>query len=51
MKTLEIIVKRDHIIIRREAEERLTAGQKQTVILSVIACVAFLGFIALMTGM
>ncbi len=50
MRFLEITVRPDRITIRREAEERLTASQKCAVILSVIACVAFLGFFALVTG-
>lgn len=51
MKLLEITIRPDRITVRHEAEERLTAEQKQTVILSVIACVAFLGFVALITSM
>lgn len=50
MKLLEITVRPDRITIRREAEERLTSSQKCAIILSVIGCVAFLGFFALMTG-
>ena len=48
MKLLEITVRPDRITIRREAEERLTSSQKCAIILSVIGCVAFLGFFALM---
>ncbi len=43
MKLLEITIKPDRVTIRREAEDRLTGEQKQTIILSVIACVALLG--------
>lgn len=50
MKLLEITVRPDRITIRREAEERLTSSQKCAIILSVIGCVAFLGFFALLTG-
>lgn len=50
MKLLEITVMPDRITIRREAEERLTSSQKCAIILSVIGCVALLGFFALLTG-
>lgn len=50
MKLLEITIKPDRITIRREAEERLTAQHKCTIILTVITCATILGFIALMTG-
>lgn len=47
MKLFEITIKTDRVIVRREAEERLTAGQKYVIILSVIACVTVLGFFSI----
>lgn len=49
MKLFEVTIRPDGITIRHEAEECLTAAQKCSVILSVIACTAFLGFVALVT--
>lgn len=47
MKFFEITIRPDRITVRHESEERLTAGQKYVIILCAIACIAFLGFLAL----
>ena len=48
MKLFEVTVTRDRLSVRREAEQRLTAEQKTSIILTAIICGTFLGFISLL---
>ncbi len=49
MKRFEFTLNGDGLSVRRESEQRLTAEQKFIVILTVIICTSFLGFVYLVS--